>query len=838
MSNFGELSTTTIRDFSGGLNVVQDDLNMNTSYSTIETNMYNSINGTKAKRYGTKFFKNVKSYPQITETFDTCDVIVKKTVTIPQDTIHEFDLTTENFTNKITITYPENLAGTYNIPKENIKNTTFLVYITTIKKEDVIDKVTYYINENTNAVVTTDVVYTLDGILQLPIYNNKNVTAIDKIYITAPTELVKSDGYSVTSINETNKTFTITIDSALTETTAYNNIKYTTKKDDLTQRFADVGTVTIKNTLQFKVDTTKTKLLIGHKITVEEPTQLAGTYNIIERDATDYSYYIDITAKNVTTTQNNVKITHNNRSITGNRIINCDYYINKLILVSDIGEVIAVDGLGNGEIIWNNDIAKYTNINDDIVGWHNTDSVSFAVFNGILTIWNGRDKPLAVDFTKNIPCNYLIDEGTGSNANVPIAKYALAFNHYLVCGNILDDDGTYYKDRISISARDTIGTFYDPTEEDITNDGVYVDLGKIISTNKQEIKGLSRFRNQVVVGFDDVLVLGTLGQYVNVDEEVVINGETQKVTKTLHEPKFEDVIDSHGCVSNRTFAPIKSELVCLDYSGIPLLRKQSLTTQILPARISTQITPDLFQNFINLYEKTIEDRIFSVVNPKDNQYLLFIPNDNEYSLTTETICYAYTMNNEANSTGLRGAWSKFTGWNFQCGCTTALNEVFLIDGTKLYTLGNIDNPYYADFIDDPDYPAQYDEDVSGKAIDFEWEFPWIDFGNRAATKHTRYISLSSTGIAKFKLDLFLDYIYYNDENKKDPQLSLEFVGGSSVGFGNGRQLYGGSRRTNSEFLFAYPAKFKIAKLNLHGSSKHKLNINGITIYYQVGNIRR
>ena len=289
---------------------------------------------------------------------------------------------------------------------------------------------------------------------------------------------------------------------------------------------------------------------------------------------------------------------------------------------------------------------------------------------------------------------------------------------------------------------------------------------------------------------------------------------------------------------NSLRSAIKSELVCLDYSGIPLLRKQSLTTQILPARISTQITPDLLEDFITLYEKTIEDRIFSVINPKANQYLLFIPNDNEYSLTTETICYAYTMNNEANSTGLRGAWSKFTGWNFQCGCTTALNEVFLIDGTKLYTLGNIDNPYYADFIDDPDYPAQYDEDVSGKAIDFEWEFPWIDFGNRAATKHTRYISLSSTGIAKFKLDLFLDYIYYNDENKKDPQLSLEFVGGSSVGFGNGRQLYGGSRRTNSEFLFAYPAKFKIAKLNLHGSSKHKLNINGITIYYQVGNIRR
>lgn len=838
MGKFGEISTTTIRDFSGGLNVVQDDLNMDTSYSTIETNVYNSINGTKAKRYGTKFFKDVKSYPQIEEVYEKCDVIVDKTLTIPQDTIHEFDLITEKFINKITITYPENLAGTYEIPRENILDTSFKIYIETIKEEDVIEKVTYYINENENAEVTTDNVLTINGILQLYFYNNRKITAKDKIYITEPEELVKEEGYSVIKTDEEKDTFTITIDNTISEMEKFSNIKYSLNKEDLTQRFADEGTVTTKYLLEFKVDDTKTKLLIGHKLTIIEPTEIADTYNIIRRDETDFTFYVDISAKNITNTQENVKIIHDNRSIVGDRIINCEYFIDKLVLISNLGEVLTVDGTGNAEIIWNDDIAKYTNTNDDITGWHNTESVCFAVFNGILTLWNGRDKPLAVDFTKNIPCNYLIDEGTGSNANVPIAKYALAFNHYLICGNIIEDDGTLHKDRISISSRDTIGTFYDPTETDLSNDGVYVDLGKVISSNKQEIKGISRFRSQVVVGFDDVLVLGTLGNYIQLEEEIVVDGEIQTTTKSLHEPKFEDVIDSHGCISNRTFAPIKSELVCLDYSGVPLLRKQNLSTQILPARISVQIAPELYKNFINLYENTIENRIFSVVNPKDNQYLLFIPNDNEYSLTTETVCYAYTMNNEVNSTGLRGAWSKFTGWNFQCGCTTALNEVFLIDGTKLYTLGNIDNPYYADFVDDPDYPPEDEEDVSGKEISFEWELPWVDFGNRAATKHTRYVSISSTGIAKFNLDLFLDYIYYNDENKKDPQLSLQFVGGNSAGYGNGKQLYGGGRRTNSELLFAYPAKFKIAKLNMHGSSKYKLNINGITIYYQMGNIRR
>ena len=76
------------------------------------------------------------------------------------------------------------------------------------------------------------------------------------------------------------------------------------------------------------------------------------------------------------------------------------------------------------------------------------------------------------------------------------------------------------------------------------------------------------------------------------------------------------------------------------------------------------------------------------------------------------------------------------------------------------------------------------------------------------------------------------------------------VGGDSYGYGDGKnvnetdqmisglQLYGTGRRTNSEMLFAYPAKFKIAKLNINGSSKYKLNINSITVYYQRGNIRR
>lgn len=815
---FGSLLTTTIREFDGGLDIVDSDLNMNTRYSKVETNVFNGIDGTKSKRYGTKFFKDVKSYTDTEEIYETCPVIVDKTLNIPQDTIHNVKVG-----DKITVKSPEKLKGDYTITEDYIGN--FYVNHTLSDLDKTYLDVEYIINDNENSKLKTTVT-TYTNKMSFIKYNNKLVVVGYKVNVTAPEE-IKGE-YEVIAADDEDFDIKLKSEVALE---SFTNIKYTYREDTV-EKFAASGTLSTKKLLQFDY-ADKNQLLIGHKLTIVNNEKLNGEYTVIDRN--DTSYYIDITDKGVNSEQSNIEIVHNNRKIAGNRIINGEYFIDKLILVSDIGEVIAVDGVGDASIIWNENIAKHVN-KEDVEGWHETTSACFTVFNGVLTIWNGRDKPLAVDLTKNIPCNFLIDEGTGSNANVPIAKYALAFNHYLVAANIFDElEGKYYPDRISISSRDTIGTFYSGDLNDIDNDAVYLDLGKIISSNKQTIKGLARHRNKIAVGFDDVTVFGTLGNYV---DDVRTVGE-EEVTYKLHNPLFEDVVDSYGCVSNRSIQAINSELVCLDYSGIPIFRQGTLTAQVVPARISDKVAPEIYKQFIGLTENTIEDRIFSVNNPKEGQYLLFIPNDDDTKATTETICYAYTLHNKSNSSARDGAWSKFVGWNFQFGITTALNIVFLGNGTKLYTLGNIDDPVYADFVGDPDYAPVDEEDLDGKTIDFDWEFPWADFGDRAATKHSRYVSLFTSGTAQFNLDLFVDYIYYNiDTQQLDPALSLEFVAGDSPGWGGGKQHYGAGRRTNTEFLFAYPTKFKIAKFRFHGSSKEKLSIVGLTIYYQKGNIRR
>ncbi len=856
---FKDLRTTTVREFDGGLNVVNDDLNMDTRFSKVEINMFNNINGTKAKRYGTQFLKDIKTYDIVEETFENVETNSKYYLTLLYD--KSFDV---NRNSSIRLVHEDGQTSTDTLIKSYSTSTIVIENVFSLTEQG--DIIGYQVYNSTDKTWSETYECTLlfindskDIQLSKPIYHQ--IVKNDKIIITSPetlSENLLNKKFTITSVNNnsSNLTYfrdknTITIDISDAELNKsdewFNGDKIIYNLVD--EKFNRASSGELNNNAYYsKVDSLKilvnenSDLIAGHTIDIYLNEDYSGTkYTqtisevVIEGEGSDKKKYLIINnIPDELKNQNKLYVKHDNRNIKGNRIINVTYYIDKLILVSDIGEVVAVDGQMNAIIIWNDLIAKTVNPEQDINGWHDTTSVCFTVFNGILTAWNGVDKPLAIDLNNQIPCNFLYDEGTGSNAFVPIAKYAIAFNHYLVCGNIFDEtEGIYLEDKISISSKDAIGTFYSGDQDDLSNDAVELRLGTTISSNKQIIKGLSRYRDRLVVGFDEVSVFGVLGNYT----ELVVD-EEEGTTRQVHTPQFEDVIDNNGCICNRSYASINTELICLDYSGVPLFKRTGIYSTIMPGRISNLIAPELYSSFIGLKEKTVEDKIFSVNNPKENQYLLFIPNNDEYDDITEYICYAYTINNNNKQSATSGAWSKFTGWNFQCGCTSALNDVYLINKTKIYLLGSINNPIYADYVDDPDYPVT-DNEPSGKEIEFDWEFPWADFGDRSATKHSRYLAISSTGNSEFNIDFFIDYIYYNNYyNKLDPQLTMNFLAGDSNGWGNGKQNYGGGRITNNELLFAWTTKFKIAKFRLHGASKYKLNINSITLYYQMGNIRR
>lgn len=902
---FKDLQTTTIREFDGGLNVVTNDLNMDKRYSVVEENVFNNINGTKSKRYGTKFlgdFSNVNIKEEQLKIYSKDKT--KSTLWLKYDepvlpkvgwTVrigNEYFRTTigtvtaiSNVAIKFTVLDPntslENLQVIYLFENPNEGTTRYVIQNPTITK---IDDLNY------------NIVYSLPSIIKIgdnvrivgPEQYNANLLNGTFTVINKAMRTIDAQSGVGPSDSNTNALF-IALDTSEVEividpsllinnvTTCANAVTYKKVNEDYTYSsnwgWNEGGSYTnvaiLDNAesgiISFELGEENSDLIVGQQIKYNNTYYTVTDIDIIYDEDTNTEKVIATIPGISTDKEIGEYLTVDLfTKVYGDYFVNCEYYIDKIIAVTNLGEVVMIDNSGQAfTVIWNETIARTLNLEDDIHGWGysiNVDSVCFAVYNGRLTLWNGIDKPLVIDIQGNNryrPCNYLYDPATGSNALIPIAKYAIAFNHYLICACIRNGDN-YFPDRLAISQFNTDCVFYffedqQPIED---SDAMFIDLGKVISTNNQEIKGLFRYREKLVVGFSDVTIFAEIGHTETVEE----NGKT--VIK--HVPNFEDILEDNGCISNRTYKSIGNEVTCLDYSGLPAFSRTGLQTIITPTKISNLINPEIYSKFINLNEYLIEKHIFAIHNPKDSQYLLFIPTDyTEYTTQRGTeyyfnsyVCYAYTLNNKKQNTLSGGAWSKFTGWKFRCGCTTVLNEVILFDNLKMYVLGNVDYPYYADFIDDPDYPAT-DEEPSGKAIDFVWEFPWADFGNRAATKHSRYLSLNTSGKARFTFEMFIDNIYYNNYYRRlDPALSIDFVGGDGYGYGNGndatkdveteiididftgKQYYGGSRITNYETLFAWTTKFKLGKFRISGSSKYQLDISSITLYYQLGNIRR
>lgn len=821
MPKFNSLNVSTIREFDGGWDAVSSDLNMSTKYSKVENNVFYGISGAKQKRYGTKYFVDVKSYEELEEIYEDVEVTVNQFVKFNQDTVHNVDVG-----DTITITGVTGLNGTYTV------------------SNNYYSKFTVTTTNPPSATTFTDVPYTCNGVTQIAknvgvigntITFDRNINPLlvkgDVVTVTSPAEFVGDK--TVTYADAT----TVELDCEQSSATTATKIEYTVTKNDVTYiKEGNISEQPVKKLAIFEyVAQDGNELLIGHKVTFTEPSVLEGTFSVIERDFERYK--VDVSTTAVTAgTLSEVVMTHDNRNIQGTRIVDMTYFLDKIIAVTDYGEVIAIDAQGNASILFNDDIANATNTTNP-GGWIHTakypvDSVCFTVFNGILTIWNEWNKPLYVNLYNVIPCNYLVDEATQSNSMIPIAKYAIAINHYMVVGNTIEDgfqsgEEIRHKDRIYISDYDTIATFNDGSEDYLENGGIYVDIGKVVSTSMSEIKGLSRYRTQLIVGFDEVSAFGTLGTMI---DAVTNDG----IEYQMHKPEFSDVISDFGCISNRTYQTILGDVACLSYDGVGLFRKQVLSSLTTSAKLSTIIGPELYKTFKDLTQDSLTNRIWTVYNPKEQQYMLFIPNGSTLDETTETQCFVYTIPSTASQTkATTGAWSLFTGWNFQCGCTSALNEVFFANGTKIYVLGNADRPVFSDFQDDPDYPADEETGISGKDITFDWEFGWQDFNNRVAKKTLRYIGVTSTGTSNYTFGTWYDYL-------KDPEceMHIDLVGGDAAGWGNGRQRYGGGRRTSTEELFAYTAKFNLTKLRIYGSSKEDLKISAISLFYLVGNIRR
>ena len=127
------------------------------------------------------------------------------------------------------------------------------------------------------------------------------------------------------------------------------------------------------------------------------------------------------------------------------------------------------------------------------------------------------------------------------------------------------------------------------------------------------------------------------------------------------------------------------------------------------------------------------------------------------------------------------------------------------------------------------------EEYKGEGVNFTWELPWSDFGARQNTKALRFVHVDANGEAPFMLDIFDDNIYKDATTGQfTPARSLQFVPNEAGAYGIGAQVYGAGRRTREQKLWQMPMKFKILKTRISGSSTQALSISGLSFMYQRG----
>ena len=190
-------------------------------------------------------------------------------------------------------------------------------------------------------------------------------------------------------------------------------------------------------------------------------------------------------------------------------------------------------------------------------------------------------------------------------------------------------------------------------------------------------------------------------------------------------------------------------------------------------------------------------------------------------LFTETLVAVYNRNRDKK---LRN-WAVYRGWKFGCGVSTPTGRTFLCSDYRVFLMGNTHRPYLQDFID-----TEMESNIP-----WDWELPWSDFNTRFDSKRTRHLQIDTQGDDEFTAELFTDNIYQDDAKDQFlPVLSATF---------EGRDAYkpvspnpDGLRLTSSERLVAWPTKGKLFKLRFHGTSSKGLRFVSIVLSFLRGNI--
>jgi len=485
-------------------------------------------------------------------------------------------------------------------------------------------------------------------------------------------------------------------------------------------------------------------------------------------------------------------------------IVNCFYYSGYIISVGTNGKVTATDAVGTNTIIWSSTVSAA--LPGAPSAWSTTTFASFTQFSGKLIICNGVDKPIVV--TSTLSVYYLQDAGTGSNVNVPRARYCAAHNNYLVLCVTPTDTTTLY-----IGSKGTTGTFAGDPGAD--NDGINFNTATYITQGATAITGLTTFRDRLVVTYREVSIAIFLGVY----------------TGTVHTPRMDDVIPSHGAVAHRSLHALGDDVLLLDSTGVSSLNRATITNALTPQRETVLISAEFQKTLSTLTLQQLSDQVFAVHDRLSEHVIFFIPStgtstwddnqpwDDGTTWTNDaSAVYVYCYNRAQRFK----AWTKFAGMTYKSGCRTEEGRVFLsLDGKLYYYRNQFDRLHM-------DYATLVSGSYVGTPIAFTYSSPYSDLGDPGGTKYSRYLHLTMEGASVATVNMYID------RQDTTPAVSMVMQQLTTVQASSGEAL----RPVNNEQLYAWHSKFIRAKFNIIGSASAFTSIVSVGMRYLKGSLRR
>jgi hypothetical protein len=127
-------------------------------------------------------------------------------------------------------------------------------------------------------------------------------------------------------------------------------------------------------------------------------------------------------------------------------------------------------------------------------------------------------------------------------------------------------------------------------------------------------------------------------------------------------------------------------------------------------------------------------------------------------------------------------------------------------------------------------------EYQGTPIHYEIETPWSDMRERGRVKICKFVNLDVEGYGAFQLEAFVNQIRVNRLTQQlAPVRSLQFHAGETGGFGiQYSGTWGGGRRTRDEKMWPFEFRGKLIRWRISGKTLVRQKFVSLTMYYALG----